>query len=283
MSKFVLSAFADEIDQDLKIQLEVLKLFGINHIEMRRVNGRELVKHTAAEAKEIKKQLDAENFRLSAVGSPIGKYGITENFTPHLDLFKHTLDLAYLLEAPYIRMFSFWMPKGEDPADYRSAVIDRWGEFIEAARGSGIILLHENEKGIYGDTAERCLDLLTSLNCDDVKAIFDPANFIQCNVETYPKAWNLLKDQVIYLHIKDANFADGKVVPAGHGDGRLKEILAEFAELNPGGVLSLEPHLKGYDGPAEVEQDSPGSELPDGGPKMFALAYQELNKIIAEL
>ncbi|HAA24848.1 MAG TPA: xylose isomerase, partial [Ruminiclostridium sp.] len=46
----------------------------------------------------------------------------------------------------------------------------------------GIILAHENEKGIYGDTPERCVDIIKSMNCDYVRAVFDPANFIQCDV-----------------------------------------------------------------------------------------------------
>jgi len=280
MGKFVLSAFADEIDSTLKVQMDVLELFGINHIEMRNVNGKGLVFHTLDEVKEIKRQLEDRGFRLSAVGSPIGKYGIDEPFEPHLDLFKHTLEIAQLLEAPYIRMFSFWMPKGEDPKQYRSAVLDRWGQFIEAARGAGITLLHENEKGIYGDTAERCLDLLTSLSCDYMKVTFDPANFVQCDEETYPKAWNMLKDYVVYMHIKDALYSDHSVVPSGHGDGRVREILAEFAAVDGQHFLSLEPHLSGYKGPAAVEPGSAGAKLPDGNQKLFALAHQELMRVI---
>lgn len=283
MSKFVLSAFADEIDSSLQVQMDVLELFGIKYIEMRNVNGKGLVDHTLNEVKEIKRQLDDRNFKLSAVGSPIGKYGINEDFGPHLDLFKHTLEIAHLLEAPYIRMFSFWMPKGEDPANYRNAVLDRWSQFIEASRGSGVILLHENEKEIYGDTAERCLDLVTSLNCDYLRVTFDPANFVQCDEETYPKAWNMLKDYVEYMHIKDAKYSDRKVVPSGHGDGKVKEILTELDKAGKTYFLSLEPHLGGYKGPAAVEPGTVGATLPDGGQKMFALAYQELVKIIEEI
>ena len=283
MSSFVLSAFADEIDSSLKVQMEVLGMFGINYIEMRNVNGKGLVNHTLQEVKEIKRQLDDGGFKLSAVGSPIGKYGINEDFEPHLGLFKHTLEIAHLLEAPYIRMFSFWMPRGEDPENYRNAVLDRWGQFVEAARDSGIILLHENEKGIYGDTAERCLDLLYSLNCDYVKATFDPANFVQCDEETYPKAWEMLKDYVEYMHIKDAKYSDHSVVPSGHGDGKVREILTELDKTGKTYFLSLEPHLSGYKGPAGVEPGSIGAALPAGDQRMFALAYQELARIIAAI
>ena len=155
MSIFILSAFADEIDTDLKIQMDVLTQHGINFIEMRGVNGKGLVEYSLKEVREIKKELVKRGFKISAIGSPIGKIKITDEFKPHLELFKHTIKIAKILEAKYIRMFSFFMPQGEDPARYRTEVMNRWTEFIKVADGSGVILLHENEKDIYGYTPER--------------------------------------------------------------------------------------------------------------------------------
>src|SRR5690554_5415743 len=108
---FVLSAFADEIDPDLKVQMEVLKQHGIQYIEMRGVNGRNIADYTLEEVKRIKNQLDEQDFRISAVGSPIGKIQITDDFTPHLEKFRHTLEIAKILETDYIRMFSFYIPR----------------------------------------------------------------------------------------------------------------------------------------------------------------------------
>ncbi|MDP4091442.1 MAG: TIM barrel protein, partial [Bacillota bacterium] len=139
MSKFMLSAFADEIDSDLKVQMDVLEQHGIKYIEMRGVNGKGLVNYNLEEVREIKSELDARGLRLSAVGSPLGKIGITEDFEAHLELFKHTLEIARIMECKYIRMFSFYIPKGEDPAKYREEVINRWKRFVKEAEGSGII------------------------------------------------------------------------------------------------------------------------------------------------
>ncbi|MDK2810352.1 MAG: hypothetical protein PWR27_1061 [Petroclostridium sp.] len=281
MSKFILSAFADEIDMDLKTQMDVLEQHGIGYIEMRGVNGKNLVEYSLDEVREIKKQLDARGFKLSAIGSPIGKIKITDDFAPHLELFKHTLEIATVMEAKYIRMFSFFMPKGEDPAKYRDEVMNRWNQFIKAAEGTGLVLLHENEKDIYGDTAERCLDLLQTMNCNYLKATFDPANFIQCDEETYPKAYELLKDFVVYVHIKDAVYSDHHVVPAGEGDGKVKEILTALHNRGFEGFLSLEPHLGAFAGLAALELDPKIQSLPEGGPKQFAIAAQALKKILA--
>lgn len=283
MGKFILSAFADEIDANLTTQIEELKKHDISYIEMRGVNGKNITQHSVEEVKEIKKQLDDNGFRISAVGSPIGKIKINEPFEAHLDLFKHTLELAKILDTSYIRMFSFFMPKNEDPQIYRDEVLERWQKFIEAAKGYDLTLLHENEKGIYGDTAERCLELIETLNCSYVKSVFDPANFVQCNIETYPYAYKLLKKHVVYFHIKDAFSSDHKVVPSGYGDGKIKEILTEAYNEGFEGFLSLEPHLGSFQGLAELELDIKVEEMPEGGPKQFAIAADALKKIISDI
>lgn len=283
MSKFILSAFADEVDPDLKIQMDVLEQHDIKHIEMRGVYGKNLVQYSLDEVRDIKKQLDKRGFKISAIGSPIGKIGIHDDFAPHLELFKHTVEIAKILETRYIRMFSFYIPKDEEPEKYRDEVLRRWRKFIKAAQGTGLILLHENEKGIYGDIPERCLDLLKTLDCSFVRAIFDPANFIQCDATTYPHAFELLKDYIEYMHIKDALYSDYSVVPSGYGDGKVKEILTELYRMGYEGFLSIEPHLGSFVGFSELEQGAVGADLPDGGPKQFAAAVYGLKKILSQI
>ena len=159
MGRFILSAFADEIADDLRTQMDVLDEHGIKYIEMRGVNGKNITSHSLDEVREIKRQLDARGFKISAVGSPLGKIKITDDFAAHLELFKHTLKIAQILETRYIRIFSFYLPEQEEPSKYRNDVMKRLEEFIAEAEGTGITLLHENEKDIYGDIPERCLDL----------------------------------------------------------------------------------------------------------------------------
>lgn len=243
MSRFTLSGFADEIDDRLDKQMDTLDTLGIRYIEMRGVEGKNLSDYTPDAAKEIKKRLDARGFRLSAVGSPIGKIGIRDDFAPHFDKFKRVVEIAGIMETGYIRMFSFFIPKGDDPEIYKDEVLERWSRFADYVKGSGIRLLHENEKGIYGDTAERCRNILNACDPAVVRGIFDPANFVQCGVET-KAAFDLLKEDIVYMHIKDALVENGRVVPSGEGDGNLAWILGQLADRGYDGFLSLEPHLE---------------------------------------
>jgi sugar phosphate isomerase/epimerase len=284
MSKFILSAFADEIDPDLQVQMDVLEQYGIHHIEMRGVNGKNISELTFSEAAALKKQLDARGFKISALGSPLGKIEITADFTAQLQLMKQMIAVAEILETRYIRMFSFFIPQGANPARYREEVMRRWEKYLEIAAGSNLILLHENEKNIYGDTPERCLDLFRTMHCDYLKAVFDPANFVQCGVTTYPHAWEMLEDRVVYLHIKDALYTDHSVVPAGNGDGKVREILTALRQRGYEGFLSLEPHLQQFNGLAQLERHPVSVSTPavikNNGAAQFELAYTALQKII---
>ena len=278
----VLSGFADEIDPSLDEQIRVLKKLGMNHIEMRGVNGKGLVEYTLEEAKEIKKRLDAEGFALSSVGSPIGKIKITDDFEPHMELYKHTVDLAHLMEAKYIRMFSFFMPEGcEDYSPYKDEVMARLGKFVDYAKANDIILLHENEKDIYGDVASRCLEIQKNFYCDHFKAVFDFANFVQCKQDTL-EAYEMMKPYVEYIHIKDARWDDASVVPPGIGDGHVAEILAKFKAAGYLGYLSLESHLADFAGFAALEMNA-SQKKKLGGEEAFTLAHDSLVKIIESL
>jgi len=251
---YIISAFTDEAATMLDDQLRIAGQNSVRFIEMRGVDGRPLVDRTPAEAKELKKKLDDNGFCLSAVGSPFGKIKITDDFAPHLEHYKRGVEIAHILEAPYMRLFSFFIPQGDDPAQYTDEVLARLTKFVEFA--DGIIPAHENEKEIFGDTAERC-KLIYDTFGGKLPLIFDPANFIQCGVDTL-KAYELLEPYVAYMHVKDARAADGFVVPAGNGNGNIEEILNRFAAKDGTRFLTVEPHLKVFDGFAALED---GTEM----------------------
>ena len=277
----VLSGFADEIHEDLPEQIRVLKKLGMSHMEMRGVNGKGLVEYPIQEVKEIKKQLDAEGIRLSSVGSPIGKIRITDPFGPHMELYKHTVEIAHIMETDYIRMFSFFMPENQDYGPYKNEVMDRLGKMADYAKFSDIILLHENEKEIYGDMASRCLEIMETFYGDHFKAVFDFANFVQCRQDTL-EAYEMLKPYVVYIHIKDALWSDASVVPAGTGDGHVEEILRKLKDAGYKGFLSLEPHLSDFSGFSALEQNASQKKKLDGE-EAFTLAHDSLIKILNRL
>lgn len=243
-------AFADEASKQIDKQIIAMKRNGLQGLEIRGVDRTNVSEITLEKAKEVRRKLDDNGLITWSVGSPIGKVKLTDDFEAHMDTFRHTLEIANILGAKNLRLFSFYMPKEEDPTAYRNEVIDRMGRFIETGKGSGVKLCHENEKGIYGDIASRCLELHEAL--PELGGIFDPANFLQCGQDTL-QAWEMLKGYINYMHIKDA-MPDGSVVPSGKGAGNIPQI-AKMYLAQGGEAFTVEPHLKVFDGLKALEEN----------------------------
>lgn len=280
MEHIILSGFSDEIAPELDLQLAAIREWGLSHIELRAADGVNVSDFSTEKVKEVKNKLAGAGVSVSSIGSPIGKIGIEEDFAPHLEKLKRTLEIQKELGAPYLRMFSFYIPQGRAPEDFREEVLDRMGRMVEEAAAWDSVLLHENEKGIYGDNASRCKELLEAFYGPHFKAVFDFANFVQVGQETLP-AYELLKPYVEYVHVKDAQWGTGAVVPAGQGDGHVKEILTALTGGGWKGFLSLEPHLTDFAGLAALEQDPQkrGSAL--DGKSAWKLALDSLKEILA--
>ena len=256
MSKYQLYAFADEADPMVDGQIAAMLRNKLQGLEIRGVDNENISAISPEKALEVRKKLDNAGLICWSVGSPIGKIEITDDFAPHLDQFRRTLDNARILGAANMRIFSFYIPQGSDPLVYRDEVLSRMTKLLDAAKGSGVKLCHENEKGIYGAMPEQCLDLLQTL--PELGGIFGPANFIQCGADPLA-AWQLLKNRIDYMHIKDC-IADGSVVPAGKGVGNLPIILKEYLELG-GMAMTMEPHLTIFSGLDALERAGEESQV----------------------
>lgn len=252
--KIRLCAFADEADPMLDGQIAAMQANGISLLEIRGVDGKNIKSVTPDEAKEIKKKLDAAGISTWSIGSPAGKIKIGDDFDAELEAFKQMLEVGAILDAECIRLFSFY---GTDArADYFNRVCERLNKYVELCKPYGIVPCHENEKGIYGEKAVQCLLLHHSV--PGLKAVFDPANFVQAGQDTMA-AWDMLKDFVYYGHIKDAD-RDGNVVPAGQGIGHIAEYLPDFVSRGCS-VLTLEPHLNAFVGLDSLEEEGARSNV----------------------
>lgn len=268
-----LSAFADEISDDFKEQLDVCESIGIKYIELRSAWGVNILKLSFEQTSQIKKMMGDRGFGLSAIGSPIGKIRVDEPFEPHLDDFKHAIDLAELFEAPFVRVFSYYPPEGGDIMDHRNEVMDRLHQQVELLEGRRAIMVHENEHRIYGETGERCLDLHQTVNSPKFKAAYDPANFAAVGIkDSFSSCWPMLKPHVIHFHIKDWVQGESTARLPGKGNGQLKETLADAKESGYDGFLTMEPHM--------VKGGQMGGK---SGPESFIQATNALKAICDEV
>ena len=290
IDNIIISGFADEIHPQLDEQLKVVKALGMDHICLRAADGKGIADYTPEEfAAQILPRLEAAGVKISSLGSPIGKIAIDDPdaYGKQLQQLEALCQICKLSGCRYIRMFSFWMPKGEDPAAYTDAVLEKLQGFAKVAEKYDVILIHENEKDIYGDTGPRCRVILDKLASPHFKAAFDFANFVQCGED--PEAcWELLKDQVVYIHIKDAVRGNNENVLCGTGDGKIPQLLKRIIRQDGyQGFLTLEPHLVLFDTLQSLETEDASKVIATNkakdGAEGYAMQYRALMDILSAI
>ena len=275
MNKIILSAFADEAGESFDLQLSALKRNGMQCIEIRSVENENVSKITLDKAKELKMRLDDAGIVCGAIGSPIGKIAL-DRAAEHRDVLKHVAEIAHILGTNKVRMFSYHMRPWETEEN-ENKVLDELSVLQEIAQKENLLLCHENEKGIFGYNTENCLKILRAV--PGMRAVFDPANFVQCRVNTL-YAWHLLKEHVEYLHAKDAK-TDGKVVACGAGAGFVPIIVEEFLKRG-GDMITLEPHLFSFSALKTLEENPEARSEFALADEAFDTAAAALKKIVGE-
>mgnify|MGYP003881752397 FL=1 len=252
---FTLSGFGDEIDPNPEVQAAVLLALGAKHIEVRSAWGTNVSELSAEQLAELKAVLDAKGLTVSAIASPIGKVDVSLPVEHEVQRLRRIIDAARTLDTRYIRIFSFYRAETRSQEETRDDVMTRMNALAALAAEAGVVLLHENEKGIYGDTPERVLDIMKSVDSPSLRIAWDNANFVQVGVKPYTDGYAMLRPYLEYFQVKDALAASGEVVPAGQGDGELNETIAALKADGYTGFASLEPHLAsahelgGFSGP----------------------------------
>ncbi len=278
---FILSAFADEISADPREQIATLKACRVRFIEFRSIHQTNVLALSDEQIAEFKKMLETEDIGLSAIGSPVGKYAIDLPFEPHLDKLKRAIELCDIFATPNIRIFSFY-PPGNDPKfdpkewpTHREEVIRRMRAMAELAAKSNVVLLHENEHRIYGDSPERVRDILSTVDHPSLRAVYDAANYAYGNFDPVA-GWEKTKEFTTHFHIKDwkkgghdAGHEHGEM--AGKGDGKISHSIRDAASRTFRGFATMEPHLLGG-GPT-------GGHT---GPELFPDAVEAFRAILRE-
>ena len=266
---WTLSGFIDEISNDFSEQCKVAAGLGLRYVEVRSAWGTNILDLDDTQLATVRETLAEHGLNVSSIGSPIGKISIDDEFPPHLERMRHAVEVAKTLEAPYIRLFSFFIPDGSDPDSWREEVLSRMSALADAAADSDVILVHENEKEIYGDIPRRCLDIVTSVSSPILQLAWDPANFVQVGVRPFSEGYSMLRPHLGYIQIKDALLADASVVVAGAGDGEVRETVRALRADRFDGFFSLEPHLGEYTAYGALS-----------GPELFTKSWEAFTGIL---
>jgi sugar phosphate isomerase/epimerase len=244
---FTLSAFGDEIAEDLREQLRLLRQLQVGYLELRGVWGKNVLHLDDDEVDRVRRTCADYDVAVSCIGSPIGKSPIVEPIEQEVANLAHIFQVAEAVGTRRVRIFSFYPPDTATNARYDEYVEEataRLARLTELARREGFLLLLENEKEIVGDTLERCHALVSGVDSPHLRFLWDPANFVQVG-EGRPteRGWSLLGSYLAHVHVKDATGPGGEVRAAGEGDGQVGQLLAALRDEGYRGFLALEPHL----------------------------------------
>ena len=267
-ANFELTGFGDEISPELTEQLDILSTEGVRYLELRGIWGKNVLDLDEADVQLAREHLHSRGMAVSAIASPIGKVPVDADFEEHLSRFQRALEMARAFATRYIRVFSFYPPKGEEER-HRDEVVRRLSTMARRAEDAGIILLHENDEELFGETPEHGLEIMKAVASPALRTAFDPGNYVQIGLKPFDQAYPLLADYVEYVHIKDAVLSDGTMRLAGNGDGQIPELLAALKARGYRGFLSLEPHLS-----------ADGKMSGFSGPVLFAEAIRSLKKLL---
>lgn len=290
LDRVCISGFADEISSDFEEQLKTVTELGMHYISLRSADKKGIADYTAQEVQtELLPLLEKYQVKVSSIGSPIGKVGVEdeEGFEKQKVQLLELCKICKLLDCRFIRMFSFFIPEGKDADSYRETVITKLRQLVEIAKQHDIILIHENEKDIYGDTKERCRTLFEEISDPHFQAAFDFANFVQCGEDT-EECWDMLKPYIVYIHIKDAVTTDNENVVCGTGEGKIEKLLDRaLNQEGYQGFLTLEPHLVLFDSLASLETTEAENVIKknkaETGADGYAMQYHALCAILENI
>ena len=111
---WTLSGFIDEISDDFSQQCEVAAGLGLRYVEVRSAWGTNILDLDESQLNTLQETLASNDLKVSSIGSPIGKISIDDEFHLTWSACGTPSRSPRHSEAPYIRLFSFFIPEGTD-------------------------------------------------------------------------------------------------------------------------------------------------------------------------
>lgn len=286
-----LSAFADEAANTKTAveQLSVIAALGLRHYSPRfvDVSGLGKVKHVTElepdELARLKSLHEQYGVSVTSIGSRLGKIKlldvedgshnkyVTDQQYRDTDV-AMTIRAARALDARLIRGFSFYHPKGQDPAKYVEQAADRLRPIVAACASAGLVFGLEVEANLVGQNGRMLAALAEAVGSPNLVCIFDGGNISSQNLSPLDclAEYKAMRDHLGWIHIKDYRVDPNlkwtgvvdeerlkNFVPCDAGDSGheliLRDLRHHLPQINermkklgaPGVFLELEPHLKG--------------------------------------
>jgi sugar phosphate isomerase/epimerase len=242
-----LAAITDEISQDLEIALRVCESLGVETVELRTIDGSQLVDHDAATVHRIGAAIRGGGFECAVIDTPFLKTAPVGEEVSEAEwtTLRRGLDLAAELGAGTVRVFG---GARRDPLPTSRWTADVLARAVELGAEAGVRVALEIEWECAVATRSEAGAVLGAMPANGLGIVWDPGNEARfTGAATPPDGDAAVRDRIVHVHVKDVDDR-GEWTRVGSGlvdwRGELRRLAADGYD----GLLSLETHYSLHDG-----------------------------------
>lgn len=239
-----LSGIADEAGASIEKQIKAHKELGWNHIEIRNVDGKNLIDVDKDKFDQIAGKLDEAKMQVCCFASQIANWArrISGSFDLDLEELKRAIPRMRCLHTKYIRIMSYPNDNRNDD-NWRKEVMRRLRELVRIAEDGGVVLVHENCSGWGGQGPNEALDIMETVKSPNLRFLLDTGN----KPHRKGTPWDIcqkVRDYIVHVHIKDYKEKEGeKFVFPGEGNCQVDKIIKDLLSSGYKEAFSIEPHM----------------------------------------
>jgi len=283
---FRLSVISDEVSQDLVTAARFARRYGLQGLEIRSAWGLQFLE-LVEKTKQIRSIVEENDLKVSAVASPFFKAELfgEQEYALNLKILEKSIEMAKALDCRIIRGFTFWRKGGFE--EHLPVILEKFKYPVRLIEDYGMVLGIENEPSTFVTNARKLATFLDALDSESVRAVWDPGNDIMDpdTEQPFPFGYELLRDKVVHVHLKDGVRKDerSELLPIGEGEvnieGQLKALLLDDYK----GYVSLETHWR----PKRLAEEElvlpSGDSFSEMGEYASSICIQNLLRIISRL
>jgi sugar phosphate isomerase/epimerase len=254
----LLSYLPDEMKIDFEASLQLGAEWGLRHIDLRAVNGVNVIDLSDEQVAQTQALLARYNMQVVALATPFLKCMLPGheaadagdmhsaralNYVDHLALLPRGVAIAQAFGAPILRIFSFWR---QPDVDFWPALTDAVQAALAATAGSGVTVALENEGACFIGTSAELSAAAQRFSDPRLGFIWDPGNSTRAGMPPRAADFAQFADRIVQVHLKDGVYdpatdtSSATLLGAGQTDYHTQ--LRWLHDLGFTGALTLEPH-----------------------------------------